>query len=335
MKGKINNVTIMGIASAVPVNRVSNEEFVEQFADRRIKKQIKLTGIKNRRVCVNGQTATDLAVKAAEALLEELEWEKDSIAVLIYATQSPELSRPSTSFLIQAKLGIGVNCLTYDINMGCAGYIGGMETILSILSVTKGRGILLVGESHAAEGGAINTSTLLVGDAASATALEYDEHARPIRFRHFSDGKRADLIYKPFNKPGYMDGNAVLLFGLNDVVNSVKDYHEQNNIVPEDIDYYIFHQAQKMIVEGISEGAHLPPNKVLLSCGDYGNTSSASIPITINVSIREKSNRALHLLLCGFGIGLSWGIMDMIIMSDVILPLIETDEIFIDRDWIE
>lgn len=332
MKGKYDNVEIKGVVAAVPENKVCNLDFIKKIENRRIKKQVMLTGIENRHVCVNGQTAADLATIAADKLLDFLQWDRDKIDVLIFVTQSPELSRPATAFIIQKRLNIGKNCLIYDINLGCSGYVGGLTTIAGILSATKGRGLLLVGESHAMEGGGLDTSSLLVGDAASATALEYCEK-KTMLFQQYSDGTRANYIYKPFNKPGFMDGNAVLLFGLNDVVESVKQFQEENHLAEEEVDYYVFHQAQRMIVEGIAQGAELSQEKVLFSSDDYGNTSSASIPLTICLHANQSMNEGRKkFLMCGFGIGLSWGIIYTEIDTGVILPLVISDYIYDDRD---
>lgn len=332
MKGKYDDIEIKGIVSAVPENKVCNLDFIKKITNRRIKKQVILTGIENRHVCVNGQTAADLASVAADRLLDFLQWDRNKIDVLVFVTQSPELSRPATAFIIQQRLNIGENCLVYDINLGCSGYVGGLTTVAGILSATKGRGLLLVGESHAMENGGQSTSSLLVGDAASATALEYSEN-NSMMFRHYSDGTRANYIYKPFNRSGFMDGNAVLLFGLNDVVESVKKFQKENQLSAEDVDYYVFHQAQRMIVEGIAQGAGLPREKVLVSSDDYGNTSSASIPLTICLhadhSIAEGKKK---FFMCGFGIGLSWGIVYAEIDTRVILPLITSDYVYDDRD---
>lgn len=332
MQGSCENIAIKGIVSVVPKNKVCNLDYVEKIENRRIKKQVILTGIENRRVCVDGQTASDLATIAGEKLLQKLEWDRDTIDVMIFVTQSPELSRPSTAFIIQKRLNIGQNCLVFDINLGCSGYIGGLETIMSILSITKGKGLLLVGESHAMEGGDINTSSLLVGDGASATALEYNI-GNTLLFRHYSDGTRANYIYRPFNKPGSMDGNAVLLFGLNDVVDSIRQFQKDNCFTTDDVDYYVFHQAQKMIVDGLAKGAELPEDKVLFSCREYGNTSSASIPITLCTNIdNTKESGMKKLFMCGFGIGLSWGIVYAKVDTSIIFPLEESDYVYDDRE---
>ena len=191
MKGQYSNIEIKGIVSAVPKNKVCNLDYIEKIESRRIKKQVMLTGIENRRVCIDGQKASDLATIAADKLLNLLEWNRSEIDVLIFVTQSPELSRPSTAFIIQQRLGIGKDCLVYDINLGCSGYIGGIETIAAILSATKGRGLLLVGESNALASGDLSTSSPLEGDA-SATALEYGNQTSML-FRHYSDGSQCKL----------------------------------------------------------------------------------------------------------------------------------------------
>lgn len=333
MQGSIKNISIRGIVSAVPNNEVCNKDYVEKIQNHRIQKQIRLTGIDKRRVTVGKQKASDLATVAANDLLERLQWEKDSIDVMIFVTQSPDLSRPSSAFLIQERLGLGKECMVYDINFGCAGYVTGLTTICSILQNTKGRGLLLVGESNATAGDEVDRNALLEGDAAAATALEYSPGAPKIDFVHYSDGVRAELLYKPFNRPGYMDGNAVLLFGLSDVADAVKCFMEERNIDDQEIDYYIFHQAQKMIVDGIVQEAGIQGDKVLMSCQNFGNTSSASIPLTLCTELAEKQTKGKKkLLMCGYGIGLAWGIVLAEMEGECIFPLIETDYEYDDRN---
>lgn len=333
MQGKIENICIRGMISAVPRNEVCNKEYVDKIQDHRIQRQIKLTGIDKRRVTVGKQKASDLAAVAADELLERLHWDRNSIDILIFVTQSPDLSRPSSAFLIQERLGLGKQCLAYDINFGCAGYVTGLTTICSILQNTRGRGLLLVGESNAVEGDGADRNALLEGDAAAATALEFSQGVSQIDFVHYGDGSRANLLYKPFNKPGYMDGNAVLLFGLSDVADSIKKFMTDRDIDSEEIDYYIFHQAQKMIVDGIVQETGIPENKVLMSCQNFGNTSSASIPLTLCSSLKKGQKKGkIKVLMCGYGIGLAWGIVLAEMEGDSIFPLIETDYAYDDRE---
>lgn len=336
MKGNINHVEIVGIEAAVPCHEVDNTQYISKITSRRIKKQIELTGVKKRRVTVGKQKASDLATKAAEKLLQRLEWHKDDVDVLIFVTQSPDLERPSTAFLIQERLGLGKNCMVYDINFGCDGTIAGLITISSILQTVKGKGLLLVGESNALSGENLDRNALLEGDASAAIALSYTEETAVIKFAQFSDGGRADLLYKAFNKPAYMDGNAVLLFGISDVAESVREFLKEEVEKVEDIDYFVFHQAQKLIVDGIVQETGIPSDKVLFSCENFGNTSSASIPLTLCSSLgKDDEKEKVRVLLCGYGIGLSWGIVCTEIPKERIYPLLETDYAYGDRDKFE
>ncbi|MBQ9610440.1 MAG: ketoacyl-ACP synthase III [Lachnospiraceae bacterium] len=335
MTGYVEGIKIKGIRAAVPTNIVNNKELLESATDRRLHKQIKLTGIFERRVTVGNQKASDLASIAAEQLLTDLCWDRDSIDVLVFVTQSGDLSRPASAMLIHNRLKLGQNCLAFDMNMGCAGFIGGLETVSGMLSVTKGKGLLLVGESNAVLGDDSDHNSFLDGDAAAAIALEYVDGASPIDFAHYSDGSRACLLYKPFDRPSYMDGNAIMFFGLSEVANTCKDYMQCQNITDSDIDYYVFHQAQKMIIDGIVDDLQIPKEKVLISCDRYGNTSSASIPLTIVSELCGIGSGKKRIFACGFGIGLSWGISVFDINIGELKPVIESDYCYKDRECFE
>lgn len=328
MQGKFTNVSIKGIMSVVPKHIEDNLMYVNKLGNRRIEKQVKLTGINERRACINGQNATDLVTTAADKLLDKLNWERDSIDILVYVTQSPELMRPSTAFIIQKRLNIGNNCIVFDVNLGCSGYVAGLQIVAGLLQASKGRALLLTGESHAFETNDISTSSLLVGDAGCATALEYEEN-NIMYFKQQSNGKEYKKIFRPYNENAYMDGNGVLLFTLNDVANSITDMMNSLELKDEDIEFYVFHQAQKMIIDGLAYGCKLDANKVLYSCNKYGNTSSASIPLTLCVNkdslYRDRKNK---IYMCGFGIGLSWGSVVLDIDSKVVYEVIESDYIY-------
>ena len=137
-EGSIDNIRVCGIASAVPKRCIDNIKFAEDMGQKRNKRQIKLTGIKKRHICDVGQSASDFATYAADKLLEHLEWKRDEIKVLIFVTQQPDLSRPSTAMLIQKRLGLGIDCTCFDVNMGCSGFTVGMQIIASMLTVVGG-----------------------------------------------------------------------------------------------------------------------------------------------------------------------------------------------------
>ena len=327
MTGYCNHVKICCVASVVPSRIEDNEKYVAECSNRRAKKHIKLTGIKRRRICFDGQTASDLGAIAASKVIDSLGWKKEDIDVLIYVTQSSDLHRPASAFLIQNRLGLSHDCMMFDINQGCAGYVIGLSTIIGILSTTHGKGILIVGESAADPSNIDYPNTMLNGDAASATALEYiEDNNSEMIFSHYGDGSRAPLLFCRNDGYAFMDGNAILLFGLNDVARSVRQFMKEQNIDDEDVDYFVFHQAQKMIVEGVINEISLPADKVLMSCEEYGNTSSASIPLTLCHCLARRDLKGVkNVLVCGFGIGLTWSIGYIKLNPEDLMPVIETD----------
>lgn len=331
MKGSYDNICVKGILSVVPEQIIENMDFVKELADRRVKKQLALTGIERRRACAEGQTAGDLCTAAADRLLEKLQWDRNEIDALVYVTQSPDFSRPSSAFLIQKRLGIGRECSAFDVNLGCSGYVAGLQILSGLLHNTGGRGLLLAGESHVRESGGIDSSSLLVGDAGSATAVKICPGNRML-YRQQSDGEGFYQIYKSFNQPAFMDGNGVLLFTLNDVVKSIVEFRDIFGVKEEEIDYYVLHQAQKMILEGVAKGAGIDQEKVLSSCRDFGNTSSASVPVTLCVERdKYKDREKITAYMCGFGIGLSWGSVLMDLETSCIYPMEESNIIYSDR----
>ena len=330
--GCIKNIKIAGIASAVPKNTIDNIAFVEQMGKRRNMRQIKLTGIKKRHICAKGQSASDFATYAADKLLNHLHWSREEIKILIFVTQQPDLSRPSTAMLIQKRLGLGTNCTCFDVNMGCSGFTVGLQIIASMLSVVGGKGLLLVGDGRYVDEDMHSTSDLLFGDGGAATAIEV-ENGYNMVFNQKTDGYRVDTIMCRRNGGSQMDGNAVLMFSLNEVSDNIKNFRNQYGLNEDQIDYYVFHQGQKIILQGIANECNILWEKVLNSYENYGNTSSASIPVSICENLQIlKEKKQVNLLLSGFGIGLSWGCVYLNIDTENILPIFEFGDYYKDKD---
>lgn len=330
--GCIKNIKIAGIASAVPKNTIDNIAFVEQMGKKRNMRQIKLTGIKKRHICAKGQSASDFATYAADKLLNHLHWSREEIKILIFVTQQPDLSRPSTAMLIQKRLGLGTNCTCFDVNMGCSGFTVGLQIIASMLSVVGGKGLLLVGDGRYVDEDMHSTSDLLFGDGGAATAIEV-ENGYNMVFNQKTDGYRVDTIMCRRNGGSQMDGNAVLMFSLNEVSDNIKNFRNQYGLNEDQIDYYVFHQGQKIILQGIANECNILWEKVLNSYENYGNTSSASIPISICENLQIlKEKKQVNLLLSGFGIGLSWGCVYLNVDTENILPIFEFGDYYKDKD---
>lgn len=331
-EGCIRNIRIAGIASAVPKRVLNNEVLVERIGGRRNKRKIMLTGVKMRHICAEGQSASDFATFAAEKLLTALGWERDEIKILIFVTQQPDLMRPSTAMLIQRRLKIGQNCTCFDINMGCSGFTVGLQVIASMMGSVGGKALLLVGDGRYLSDDEIQSDPdLLFGDGGAAAALEMSAGYEML-FNQKTDGYRFDTIMCKKNGFAQMDGNGVLLFSLNEVSQNIRQFCENNHLTANKIDYYVFHQAQELILQGIANECNLAWDKILNSYEMYGNTSSVSIPISIcaNEKILKEQSQ-VKILMSGFGIGLSWGIVYVNIDTTHILPIFETDYNYSDK----
>lgn len=331
-EGCINGIKLCGLATAVPKRIIDNANFAEKMGSKRNKRQILLTGVKTRHICGAGQSASDFATYAADKLLNHLGWDRDEIKLLIFVTQQPDLSRPSTAMLIQRRLGIGTDCSCFDVNMGCSGFTVGLQIIASMLTHVGGKGLLLVGDGrYAGSDGMLSRSDLLFGDGGAAAAIEIASGYQML-FDQKTDGNRVETIMCRRNGNSQMDGNGVLLFSLNEVSENIRRFKEMHHLEEADIDYYVFHQGQKIILQGIASECHIPWAKLLNSYEWYGNTSSVSIPLSICVNrdkLRQKSQ--VKLLMSGFGIGLSWGIDYLNIDTQNILPVMETDYVYPDK----
>lgn len=344
----LNHVRIAGVASCVPGNTVSNLDCPPEQRPMR-ERLVRNIGIASRRQSPADICFSDLAQKAAETLLQDLNWQKDEIDALVVVTQSPDYPYPGSAIILQDRMGLSNNCLAFDINLGCSGYPYGLYVLGSMISAGKlKKALLLVGDKSTNPNSQDQGFVVLFSDAGTATALEYDEKAPPIYFDLHSDGSGYKAIYCPAGgnrdplKPEYLiaetdadgvvrrkvdivlDGPAILNFSTSRVPPAVENLLAQANLSKEQIDWYLFHQANKMINETIRKKLELPPERVPSTLYDFGNTSSASIPLTLTMHAAEAIKQGpQRLLLSGFGVGLSWASCIVEIGPAVIPTLIE------------
>lgn len=321
MRGIYNSIAIRAIASASPRRVVENTFFSKDLGEKRVAKHIKMTGVKRRHKLEQGQKASDLAVYAAEKVLNYTGWSRNDIQLLVYVTQTPDLEKPATAFIIQKRLGIGKDCLVFDVNLGCSAFVAGLQIISGLLHNQGDKGLLLIADGLYGEKRSNLVDDMLFGDAGCAIAIEAAD-GYPLYYLHESDGNRYDVIYKEHGGVGYMNGNAVFAFTIDDVVKNIVRAKEYFSIQEADIDYYVFHQGQKMIVDNMVDICNIPKEKVLYSMEEYGNTEGSSIPITIchNRDLLQKAEN-VRLFMCGFGVGLSWGSVYTTIDTKCILPI--------------
>jgi 3-oxoacyl-[acyl-carrier-protein] synthase III len=345
----VNNVEIVGLAAAVPKN-VEKLDNLEFFAPGEAEKVMALTGIKERRIAPRGMVCSDYCTIAAEKLMDELKWDKESIDALVYVSVSRDYIEPNTATVIQGKLGLKSECITFDIPMACSGYCYGLSIVTSLLSSgCIKRALLLVGDTPSKIISPLDKTLWPIhGDAGTTTALEYNISAKPMFFNLMSDGTQSNAIIAPSSgvrepitidslktielEPGIarnkthvaMDGMAVFSFTITSVPKCIKSLCEHFNLDIQDLDYLLLHQANKYIDEKIRKKLKVSEDKVPYCLEYFGNTSSGTIPMTMVTQIREKlSNSQNKMVLCGFGAGLSWASVYIETKDIKVLPLIE------------
>lgn len=331
MFGKIGNIRICGINTVVPNNCVNNmESYAVQFGEKKLRRQIRMTGMEERFVAKDGVSSSQLCKEAADQLLKELGWERDTVRALLYVTETPDYVLPSTSFKIQEQLGISEDCVVYDINLGCSGWIVGMQTISSIMRSIEPeddkpvRALLLTGSISTSHVAADDFATaMLFGDAGAATALELSVQDEEFCYMQKSDGTGYRHIFMESQDSSVqMNGPAVFEFTINQVVDSIMKFMEHFHVCDETVDFYVFHQAQKFIVDNMVELLGCPTEKVISSYYSYGNTAAAAIPLTICLhkdTLREKDH--VTMMAAGFGVGLSWGAITFDLDPDHIMGI--------------
>jgi 3-oxoacyl-[acyl-carrier-protein] synthase-3 len=330
----LKHVRIAGLTSCVPATVADNLNCKPEDLQAR-ERLVRNIGIKTRRVCAPGQVFSDLAQKAVEDLIAGLGWQRDEIDAFVCVTQSPDYPIPATSIVMQDRLGLSKSTLAFDVNLGCSGYPYGLFIVGSMLSAGKlRRAVVVIGDQSAVLETEDQGHLVLFGDAATATALEYDEAAPDIHFDGYSDGsgykaimiphggKKHPLTMGSFDRKAgpdgvvragvevILDGPAILNFSTAVAPVALRDICEFAGVPIEQIDYFVLHQANRIINETIRKKLRLPEEKFPGTLSDFGNTSSASIPVTITARTREDFSRpGKTFVLCGFGIGLSWATM--------------------------
>lgn len=351
---EIQHVAIRGMAACVP-GGVSENSTLDIWGSQGADSFILSTGVERRRVSDVKTCTSDLCIFAVEKLLNSLRWKKEEVDCLIFVTQTPDYILPASSCIIQNKLGLSKSCFCLDISLGCSGWIYGLNTLSVLLSSgNMKKGLLLTGDTSSKVCSKEDKSTYpLFGDAGTVTALEFDEtEESKMCFVTEVDGSGGDVIIIPDGafrnqtteasfikkKKGegiilnplqlHLEGMDVFSFGISKAPSSVNLLMDTFNINKEEVDYFIFHQANLFMNEKIRKKLKLPIEKVPYSLKDFGNTSSASIPLTLVTQVNYRlNNDSLSHIACGFGVGLSWGSVYFKTNKITCLDLLEYDNL--------
>lgn len=321
---------IKALAYYLPETIVTNEELVGEFPEWTVDKIADKVGVNNRHVA-GSETISSMAIWAAEKLFQEnQEIMREDIDFVLVCTQSPDYFLPSTACIVQDKLGIPKTCGAFDFNLGCSGYEYGLATAKGYIAAGIAKNVLLITAEaynkhiHPRDKG----NRTIFGDAATATLISTDGFAEIGDFVLGTDGSGAEnLIVKTggtaypekasdleFDENGnprssdylYMNGAEIFNFTLRVVPKMVRQTLEKNDLSNEDIDLYVFHQANSFMLSHLRKKLKISEDKFFINMAEIGNTVSSTIPIALKDALNAGLLKG-NILIAGFGVGLSWG----------------------------
>lgn len=328
-------IGITAVAFEVPEGRLTHEELAARFGREQMDRTAELTGIRERRVAVGGECASDLAFRAAESLLAKHAIDRASIDLLVFATQTPDYLLPTTACILQHRLGLKKTTAAFDINLGCSQYLYSLGVAHGMIAggIAR-RALVLTGDTVSRILNPKDRAVVpLFGDAGTASIVEHVPEGHGFRSFDFgTDGAGAEALIWPASglrlprspetavetedKGGSvrsrndmsMDGAAVFLFTLRTIPESVKRVLERAGMTLDDIDLFVFHQASKMIVDAAARKLAIPPAKVHMRLSDLGNSGGSTVAIALADAVNTGVLRpGMKVMLSAFGVGLSWG----------------------------
>lgn len=327
-----NDIGILAVAACVPSKVERNSDLGYLMEPEEIEKAVRNIGISERRTADPDVCSSDLCLKAAQKLMEDCQIDPASIDALIFVSQTSDYHQPATAPILQHRLGLGKSTLSFDVNLACSGYVYGLSIAYSFASQTGcDRVLLLVGETMSKITSDYDKeSKPLFGDAGTATLIGKGNFGRSW-FSLNSDGSGADVMIIPdggFRHPAgpdtfkeetdasgnrrrrdqfRMDGMAVFNFGMREEPRDLKHLVTRADLTFDDIDLIIYHQANRFMTDFFSKRLKFPVEKTPYCLDRFGNTSSASIPLTIVSELDGSYPQRKRVILSGFGAGLSWG----------------------------
>lgn len=323
---------IKAISYYLPEKVVTNEELVKEFPEWSVDKVAQKVGVDSRHLAAENETAGDMAEKAALKLFEEYQIDPKSIDFLMLCTQSPDYFLPSTACVLQNRLGIPTTAGAFDYNLGCSGCVYGMAMAKGFIAAGIAKNVLLLTAEtynkylHHKD----KSNRSIFGDGAAACLISTEGFAEIGEFSLGTDGSGANnLIVKTgasrlkeatgkfvedeeghiwYDDYLYMNGGAIFNFTLDAVPAMMKEILEKNKLEKDQINYYVFHQANKFMLNTIRKVCALPKDKFYVNLATTGNTVSSTVLIGLKNCIETQTIKVGdNVMISGFGVGLSWG----------------------------
>lgn len=323
---------IKALSYYLPERVVTNEELVQEFPEWSVEKVAQKVGVDSRHLAAENETAGDMAEKAARKLFGDYQIDPKTIDFLMLCTQSPDYFLPSTACILQDRLGIPTSAGAFDYNLGCSGCIYGMAMAKGLIAAGIAHNVLLLTAEtynkylHASD----KSNRSIFGDGAAACLISTDGFAEIGEFSLGTDGSGANnLIVKTgasrqkeatgqfvedveghiwYDDYLYMNGGAIFNFTLDAVPAMMKEILETNHLEKDEIDYYVFHQANKFMLNTIRKVCVLPKERFYINLATTGNTVSSTVLIGLkDCLVNQTIKVGDKVMITGFGVGLSWG----------------------------
>lgn len=328
------DIGIEGIEYCLGQNSISNAKLQEENPSWDMSKTLERSGVKSRPIASPGTTALDLAYEAASQLLSKLDYDSSEIDTLIFCTQTPDYILPPNSSLLHDRLNLANDVMAFDISHACSGFIYGLGIARSLIASGTSKKVLLITADtysrliHPAD----RSIRPLFGDGAAATIVASENLVMKIKDMSFGTaGKKADRFVVESggarnnvpddenivpdrsgrirsSKHISMDGLGLLSYFNNVIPISVLEILKKNHKTTSDISLFVFHQASRLALEGIARSLKIPKEKMIIDMEETGNLVSSSIPVLLSRLLKRGSlTPGAPVVLCGFGVGLSWG----------------------------
>lgn len=312
------------ISYHVPENIRGNAELIEKngFDESFLKDKI---GIRERRISSPDEATSDLAVAACEKLFADSGLKPEEVECLIVVTQTPDYTLPHTAAIVQDRIGVPKSAASFDVSLGCSGYVYGLSVILSFMQMNGMKnGVLVTAEEYSKlMSDDDRATTPLFGDGAAATWISAEPKYKLGQTLFGSDGSGGkELIARGTGtrledrEPLYMNGRAIYNFMMTVVPKNIEACLETNGLTKDDVDCWVFHQASKFMLQSLAKKLAIDTSKMVIEVNDIGNTTSSTIPIALARTMSAGNFEAKNILISGFGVGLSWASSMLIANGD-------------------
>ena len=313
---------ITGTGSHLPAQRLSNADMVARLAERGVETSdewiVERTGIRARHFADDGVCASDLALIAAQAALQSAGRHASDVDLIIVATSTPDMVFPSTACLVQQKLGIH-GCAAFDVQAVCSGFVYALTVADAMVRTGSARCALVIGAEVFSRilDFSDRTTCVLFGDGAGAVVLEASSEPGVLASELHADGRHVGILCVPGTVSGgqvlgnpllKMDGPAVFKLAVNVLDSVARAVLAKADRKEADIDWLVPHQANIRIMQGTAKKLKMPLEKLVATVHEHGNTSAASVPLALDVAVRDgRIRRGDTVLLEGVGGGFTWG----------------------------